>query len=58
LVKLSKKQLLKKAEEEDEEHEETWEDMNMFEKVMFFIEFPLDFLRKITMPVNLILYIK
>jgi len=57
-VKLSKKQLLKKAEEEDEEGEEAWEDMNMFEKVMFFIEFPLDFLRKITMPVNLILYIK
>jgi len=57
-VKLSKKQLLKKSEEEDEEGEESWEDMNMFEKVMFFIEFPLDFLRKITMPVNLILYIK
>jgi len=57
-VKLSKKQLLKKSEEEDEEGEEAWEDMNMFEKVMFFIEFPLDFLRKITMPVNLILYIK
>ena len=57
-MKLSKKQLLKKSEEEDEEGEEAWEDMNMFEKVMFFIEFPLDFLRKITMPVNLILYIK
>lgn len=57
-MKLSKKQLLKKSEEEDEEGEESWEDMNMFEKVMFFIEFPLDFLRKITMPVNLILYIK
>lgn len=45
-------------EDEEEEKEETWEDMNLFDKTLFVLEFPLHFLRKITMPVlffNLIL---
>ena len=36
---------------EEDEKEETWEDMNLFDKTLFVIEFPLHFLRKITMPV-------
>jgi hypothetical protein len=34
----------------EEEGEVTWEDMNFLEHCLFIIEFPLDFLRRITMP--------
>jgi lipid-A-disaccharide synthase-like uncharacterized protein len=32
--------------------EATWHTMGLFDKFMFIVEFPLDWIRKITMPVN------
>lgn len=40
----------KKEEEENEEKELTWAEMSNFGKFIFIIDFPLDWVRKITMP--------
>jgi hypothetical protein len=42
---------VKKKEEENEEKELTWAEMSKFDKFLFVIDFPLDWVRKITMPV-------
>lgn len=54
---VDKKKLLKEEEkEEGGEEEVSWQDMSPFNKIMFIIEFPLDWMRKVTMPV--FIYIK
>ena len=42
-----KKKLL---EEDNEEEDKNWEDMDYKEKISYIVEFPFDWIRKITMP--------